>query len=244
MSLAELRRALVRSGLNLALPLPAADYDRSVSADWQTARVAPEVRSILVVGNGGRGFWECFRRSPEASLQRDPLDTYTERVLHEVAASQDPPARIALYTDRRGGTYLPMVALGRRAGFGSPGRVGVLIHPEYGPWLALRGLLYLGDNLPYAEPAPFDPCTGCPAPCETACRGGVVGAAGVDTDGCFRTKLLDSTCRSRCDARSACVVAPEHAYSPDQMAYHQRIRWRPSTLRHATRVLVKGLVER
>ncbi|MEE9278685.1 MAG: hypothetical protein V3V67_00785 [Myxococcota bacterium] len=237
MTLAELGGALARFGLNLALPLPVEEYDRIAPPPWQTANVAPGTEGVLVVGNGGGALWEHFRRSPEAEQRRDPLDSYTERALRETAESLDPPGSVALYTDRRQDAYLPMVALGRRAGCGSPGRVGVLIHPEYGPWIALRGLLYLRDPLPFEEPEPFDPCSGCPAPCAVACRGGVLGPDGVDVEGCFRTKILDSTCRRRCDARLACVVGPEHAYSSEQFLHHQRVRWRPTTLRHAVRVL-------
>ncbi len=240
MKLDELRSRLSFSGLNLSLPLPAEHYDRIVPPVWRLARVAPSSRSVLVVGNGGRTLWEHFLTAPEAKLRRNPLDTYTERILRETGAAVSPPAPVALYTERREESYLPMVALAERAGFGSPGRVGVLIHREYGPWIALRGLLYLPQFLPFEEPEPFDPCTGCPAPCADACRGQVIGAKSVDVDGCFRTKVLQAACRRSCDARSACVVGPEHAYGADQFAHHQRVRWRPTTLRHAARVLAKS----
>lgn len=239
MSLSELRSALARFGLNLARPLPVEEYDRIAPAAWQTHRVAPDARSVLVVGNGGRALWDELQRAPEAAVARDPLDTYTERALRESARTLTPPAGVALYTERREGSYLPMVALARRAGFGAPGRVGVLIHPEYGPWIGIRGVLYLPFAAPFEEPQPFEPCTGCPAPCASACRGGVIGAQGVDAQGCFRHRLLDSACRQRCDARLACVVGPEHAYPPDQFRHHQRIRWRPTVVRHAVRVLLK-----
>ncbi len=241
MKLDELRSTLSRSGLNLVLPLPAEHYERIVPPAWQLARVAPGTGSVLVVGNGGRTLWEHFLASPEARLRRNPLDTYTERILRETGTALNPPAPVALYTERREESYLPMVALAQRAGFGTPGRVGVLIHREYGPWIALRGLLYTRESLPFEEPEePFDPCRGCPAPCADACRGQVIGPESVDVDGCFRTKVLQSACRRSCDARSACVVGPEHAYSSDQLAHHQRVRWRPTTLRHAARVLAKS----
>lgn len=241
MSPDQLGNALSRSGLNLAMPLPVGDYERIAPPAWQTSRVAPGSRCVLIVGNGGQDLWEHFLRSPEAQRRRDPLDTYTARILHETASALDPPARVALYTEKREECYLPMVALAERAGFGAPGRVGVLIHPVYGPWIALRGVLYLRDSLRFEAPPPFDPCTGCPAPCETACRGAALPSSGLDLDRCFRTKLLDSTCRRQCDARGACVVGPEHAYGPEQMAHHQRVRWRPALLPHALRVLGKGL---
>ena len=243
MKLDELRSTLSRSGLNLVLPLPAEHYDRIVPPAWQLARVAPGTCSVLVVGNGGRTLWEHFLASPEARLRRNPLDTYTERILRETGTALNPPAPVALYTERREESYLPMVALAQRAGFGTPGRVGVLIHRKYGPWIALRGLLYTQESLPLQEPGePFDPCGGCPAPCADACRGQVIGPESVDVDGCFRTKVLQSACRRSCDARSACVVGPEHAYSADQLAHHQRVRWRPTTLRHAARVLAKSAI--
>ena len=240
MSLEAVRQALDSAGLNLTGGLSPDVYDALVDTPWQLERVAPECRGVLVVGNGGRALWPRFRASPEAALAKNPLDIYTRRALAEAAARADGPAPFALYTEQREDGYLPLVALARQAGFGTPGRVGVLIHPEFGPWIAIRGLLYLPGEVPASGPAAFDPCTGCPAPCERACRGSVVGAGGVDVRGCFRTRILDPGCRTACDARRACVVGPEHAYSPEQEAHHARIRWRPAVLRRAAGVLLRG----
>jgi epoxyqueuosine reductase QueG len=238
-SLTALRASLAEAGFNLVGTLPVEEYDARVPEVWRSARVAPGARGVVVVGNAGRTLWPRFRRSPEARLRKNPLDRYTRRVLHEVASALDPPAGVALYTDRRDERYLPLVALAERAGFGRPGRVGVLLHPTYGPWVSIRGLLYARAELPFREPDPFDPCTGCPAPCASACRGGVIGEAGVDFRGCFRTKLTNRGCRAACDARSACVIGREHAFSTEQIAHHSRIRWRPAMLRHAARVLIR-----
>ena len=57
--------------------------------------------------------------------------------------------------------------------------------------------------------------------------------------GCFRTRILDRGCRLACDARRACVVGPEHAYSVEQEAHHSRIRWGPAVLRRAAGVLLR-----
>ncbi len=236
MSLEAIRSALRVAGFNLTGALPPAEYDARVPEPWRAARVHPACRGVLIVGNGGRSLWPIFSASPEARLRRDPLDSYTRRVLRDVASGVD--AAFALYSDKREGQYLPLVALAERAGFGSPGRVGVLIHPEYGPWISIRGALFLNHTLAFEPPAAFDPCRGCPAPCAAACHGGVIGPRTVDVEGCFRTKLLDRRCRSACDARSACVVGPDHAFSFEQIAHHSRIRWRPATLRHAAQVLL------
>jgi hypothetical protein len=229
---------LARAGLNLVGTLTPDEYDRLVPEVWSLARVAPASQGVLVVGNAGRALWPLFRASPEARLRRDPLDRYTERVLREVAGMLPQPASVALYRERRDQQYLPLVRLAERAGFGSPGRVGVLLHPVYGPWISIRGVLFAGFRVPFRKPEPFDPCTGCPAPCAVVCHGQVIGPRGVDVEGCFRTKLLERACRAACDARSACVLGPEHAFAPEQIAHHSRIRWRPSTLRRAAATLL------
>ncbi len=238
MTLPGIREALEEAGFNLTGPLPVPEYDALVPPVWRIASVCPGARGVLVVGNGGRALWPRFKSSPEARSRRDPLDRYTERVLRDVVAGIPAPSTFALYTEKRGDTYLPLVALARRAGFGSPGRVGVLLHPVFGPWTSIRGVFYLPEEVDWTEPPPFDPCTGCPAPCMTACHGSVVSESGVDLRGCVRTKILNPACRAACDARSACVVGPEHAFPPDQLAHHSRIRWRPATIARTARLLL------
>jgi hypothetical protein len=211
-------------GLGLTGSLPVAAYDALVPLPWRSASLAPGARGALVVGNAGRSLWERFEASPERALADDPLDRYTRRVLAEAASLWDPPAAVGFYADRREGVYLPLVALARRAGFGSPGRIGVLIHPEFGPWIAIRAVLLAGESLPETSTPSFDPCTGCAAPCVTACVGSAVGDKVLDTRRCYDTRLTDPACAGACAARSACVVGPEHAYSPAQLAHHMKIR--------------------
>ncbi len=216
-----IRGRLADAGFGLCASLSVEEYDRLVPEPWRADTVFTETRGILVVANAGRSLWPRFRTSPEASLERDPLDRYTARAFGEACA---PDARFALYHEQRAGAYLPLVALAERAGLGTPGRVGVLLHSEYGPWLSLRGLVYLPRAVAWAEPEPFAPCTGCPAPCASACHGGVVGLRGVDVEGCYRSRLELEPCKLRCDARAACVLGPEHAFPPEQVAHHSLIR--------------------
>jgi hypothetical protein len=215
---------LARAGLSLSGSLSIATYDSLVPAVWRSAELAPGARGALVVGNAGRALWEKFKVSPERALAHDPLDAYTRRVLGEAARLTDPPAAVGFYAERRAGVYLPLVALARRAGFGSPGRIGVLIHPVYGPWLAIRGVLLVGESLGDAGQLAFEPCRGCPAPCASACIGAAVGLETLDSQRCYDTRLTRPECAGACAARSACVVGPEHAYSAAQLAHHMKIR--------------------
>lgn len=236
---AGVREALDAAGFNLTAPLPARDYDAIVPPPWRLDAVCPGARGVVVVGNGGRSLWPRFRASPEARVRRDPVDRYTVRVFREVSARISPPSGFALYTERRRGAYLPLVALAERAGLGTPGRVGVLLHRTYGPWMSLRAVLFVPNAVERAEVEPFDPCPGCPAPCVRACHGGAVSEAGVDLRRCLPTKIRNPACRAACDARSACVIGPEHAFPPDQFAHHSRIRWRPRTVYRAVRLLLR-----
>jgi hypothetical protein len=236
-TLDELRTSLAEWGLNLSGMLPVQEYDLLVPGPWRATNLHRGCRGVLIVGNAGRTLWPIFKASPEAGLRRAPLDRYTSRVLHRAATCVTPEASVATYTDRREGGFLPLLRLAERAGFGTPGRLGILLHPNYGPWVSIRGALFLSQPVPFSVPARFDPCDGCPAPCAPACPGKAVGPKTVDPRACFRSKLLHPACRHACDARSACVLGPEHAFRPDQITHHSRIRWRPSIVRHAVRVL-------
>ena len=216
-----LRFIIGLAGFGLAQPLALEEYDELVPEAWRAERVLSGARGVLIVANAGRALWPRFQAAPESDLEVDPLDAYTRRALLDAT---EPDAAFALYQEQRDGAYLPLVALAERAGLGVPGRVGVLLHPVYGPWLSLRAVVYLPEPVPWHAPAHFAPCDGCPAPCEGACHGRVVGPAGVDVEGCYRSRLELADCALRCDARAACVVGPEHAFPREQVAHHSLIR--------------------
>jgi len=220
-SVARIRAALAAGGFTPDAPLSAADYDALVPDPWRCERVWPGTCSVLVVANAGRTLWPLFGASPESRLENDPLDHYTRRVFAEASGDE---AGFALYMEKREDRYLPLVALAERAGLGVPGRIGVLLHRVYGPWLSLRGLVFTSERVEPLAVDAFDPCAGCPAPCQGACHGPAISEDGVDVDACYRTRLANPECALRCDARRACVVGPEHAFSAEQEAHHALIR--------------------
>ncbi len=220
------RAALDAAGLNLSAALERSEYDAIVPEAW---RAPDPCRSVLVVGNAGPLLW----RLAVGTGGRNPLDDYVEQVLRECARD-----RFASYRERRDGRPLPLVRLAAAAGIGVPGRIGLLLHPTYGPWISLRAVVYSEEDAEPRERLEFDPCTGCPAPCVGACRGSAVGV-GFDGEQCFRTKLLDRGCRVACDARAACVLGPEHAFPPDAIAHHSRLQWTPGLALRAARVLLR-----
>jgi len=222
---ATLRSALREAGFDVCASLGVERYDAHVAGDWASQRILPSCRSIVLVGHSGHHFWSVFERSPEAHAKADPVDTYTRRALEEIAHGLEPDARVCLVLDQRGGAYLPLRTLAEHAGMGAPSRLGILLHPVYGPWWALRATLYLAESLPDRSTALTSPCVDCAAPCESTCHGRAVRAEGLDLDACLATRWADSRCHQRCDARLACVVGRSHVYGPAQLAHHARIAW-------------------
>jgi epoxyqueuosine reductase len=231
-------------GLNLHGALSGEVYDARVPEPWKRARAHPSACAVLVVASGGRAFWACFERSPAARLRRDPVDRYAQRVLREAARLLGPQAGVATYAQRRGGRFVPLSALAQASGIGVPSRLGLLIHPEYGPWLSLRGLIYLPVHVKPSQPLRQRPCEGCPAPCRSACIGSAVDLRGFDLGLCLWTKWSDRRCARDCSARRACVIGPAHSFPPAQLAQHAKLRWNFALLRRALALWILGLARR
>jgi epoxyqueuosine reductase len=75
-------------------------------------------------------------------------------------------ARDLPYRADQGGIYLKDAAV--PAGLGCIGKNNLLLTPAFGPLVRLRALLIEAPLEP-TGPSAFDPCTGCPAPCRSAC---------------------------------------------------------------------------
>ena len=188
--------------------------------------------AIVVIGNGGGAFWSAFREYAGAAPDTaHPLDVFTAAIL---AAHAAPVAeRLGLHPELRfpfeaTAPPLSFVHLAEAAGLGRRGLLGVLLHPEFGPWMALRGALLVDEAPVAARPAAgFEPCAACrERPCMSACPGDAIAAPdGWNVPRCidFRVAGGDANpCVDRCHARVACVYGRAHVYPADALAYHQR----------------------
>jgi hypothetical protein len=211
----------VRAGFNVFGAIPAQRYDDLVTASWRRAAQCPGARGVVIVGSGGPALFDAFARSPEATLSDDPLDAYTRRVIESEAPRLGAPSRALFPFDRTGEGYADFGSLGRAAGLGAPSRLGMILHPVFGPWFALRAAILLpAEFTSPALPEGFDPCHGCPAPCTLICPASAPTRDGFDRAACAETRSATPGCRLRCDARRACVIGPEHAYSKAAEAHH------------------------
>ena len=217
------------AGLDLRGVLDPRTYDALVPPPWRCAALVPgaaAARSVWLIGSGGRALWQAATAQGSLPALPDPLDAHTEEALRSCVARlrESGLAGVAAFAhERRGGAHADFVALGHAAGLGAPSRLGLLVHPLYGPWLSLRALLVSELELRASEPlAGFDPCRGCPAPCAAACPGEALPPEGFSVRRCAATRLREPGCALRCDARHACVLGREHAYASAAESHHMR----------------------
>ena len=226
--LTALERALAPHGLNLIGATTPAAYDAGVPPAFALRRLAPEANGVLVIGNGGGALWAAFqaycRDHAGHAATPDPLDAFTRDVVERAALPVVGPGARVLYPFRFPADPVSFMRLAECAGLGRPSLTGVLVHPVFGPWIALRAAILVRDVVTAPRPADgFDPCPNCvERACIPACPAGAVGPAGWDVPRCAAHRLGEGQgCAGRCEARFECVVGREHRYPADALAYHQ-----------------------
>lgn len=181
-----------------------------------------ESRTLVLIGNHGRGLWPHFEACPEVLDGRpDPLNRWSERVIGALAAEV---GGLALFPFG-GPPYRPFLRWAQRAEPVSSSPLGMLIHPDYGLWHAYRGAIALAEALdlpPRAErPSPCETCA--EKPCLTTCPVGAFTIGGYEVADCAGhiaepagADCLDLGCR----ARRACPVGRDYLYPAAQARLH------------------------
>ncbi|MER3445696.1 MAG: hypothetical protein C4291_02160 [Candidatus Dadabacteria bacterium] len=218
------------SGFNLLHRIKASEYDNQISLSRRASNIMPNAKSVILVGFAGRGFWEILqgflKENPQfRETREDWIDEYT--VLRFMSASRildDAGVDYAIaFPFVSAGLALDFSKLGELGGVGARSLMGILIHPEYGLWISLRGAIITDlEFSQYNEPLSFDPCPHCSKPCISACPANTVSEDGWDYNACMKFRLSDDTCRDNCASRRACPYGKEHQYSEEQLAHHHR----------------------
>lgn len=210
----------------MVAPLAAAAFDAACApvSTLTLGGLLAGARAAALIGSGGPAFFDRFASgSPEAADRaRNPLDRYTKRVVEAAAGEALAPlgvARAVYFPFDGAEPLIPFQRLGRAAGLGGPGPLGLQIHPRFGPWWAYRALVVVDRELP-ARPPIGDGCAACDAPCVDACPAHAVARAGFGVAACHARRLSAEPCRLSCAARIACIRGPEHRYSDAQLAFH------------------------
>lgn len=168
---------------------------------------APGRLAFLVAS--GREIWSALPSArPSCS---DPVDDHVTRALETVAGAH--ALEVAVLAHRE--PPFPIARLAHDVGFGELGPAHLLVHPERGPWVALRGVL-VSDRSPsnlVARSRP-SPCARCPAPCARALEAALDGATSPTRS------LVRRSWRSWLRVRDVCPVGREHRPSDAQLRYH------------------------
>ncbi|MGB0865048.1 MAG: hypothetical protein ACPGSC_00985 [Granulosicoccaceae bacterium] len=220
-SLMTLAKCLQEVGLNVLSPLPVQSLVQGI---WVGSPVA-EHGTILLLGNGGQGFWQKFRENRPAG--EHPVDDYSASLSERLLQQYFPAvARERLFPSED--CPVALQRLMAQAGWHAPSPLGIGMHPEFGLWSACRAVWWLGAELvadyPVAEPK--DHCLRCvERPCLAACPGDALSAGQMPLlERCADYRLREvSKCADTCLARKACPVASEHRYSDEQLHYHYEL---------------------
>ncbi len=196
--------ALTAAGFDIVHRFDAAAVSRALSPASDVAIVEPARPVGVLVGNT-RALWPIFlaaRRADPALLASPvPIQRYTEQTIDAIAAAH---GGRALYSHRTyDGAFAPFQRIAVAAGLGSLAPTGLLIHPTFGPWFALRAIILVAGEPPVNQPA--RPACECGAPC---------------TEALARALASRNDWRAWLAVRDACPVGRAYRYDDDQLRYH------------------------
>ncbi len=196
-----------------------------LTADSDRVGKLADIRTIVLAGMVGRGGWDAFAASPEASDGlADPLDRWSRRLIESLARELGGKALFPF----GGPPFLPFQRWAQRA---EP-RPFLTDWPINSPRITACGIP-IAARLASVKSSPFREPAAVPSPCETctgrwclsACPVGAFSNAGYDVAACaghLRSAAGGDCMGGGCLARRACPVGAEHAYGPEQAGFHMR----------------------
>ena len=181
-------------------------------------------KPALLLGDVAGSQWACFARSGYIEdWQPNPLDRWTKASVGPVALAV---GSVGLYPF--GEKVWPFQQWAKEATGVHSSPLGLLIHPTYGLWTALRGALVFEQDFEVPRPEEREsPCLSCAdKPCLSSCPVHAFTFDGYDSDLCrtYVRSVEGEECRNNgCQARRACPVGSEHQYGAEQQAFHMSI---------------------
>jgi len=184
----------------------------------------PDALGLLVANSGA--LWGPFQRQfPKFMTYPNPLDAYTEASFAEVSGQWE-DAR-TFFSHGALGRRLPIQKIADLSGELPLGPAHLNVHPLYGPWIALRGVLVLpSEPPPKAIEAVTSPCLGCSAPCRPALEEALAGKQREPWPEFAHLSLTQNPLSVRAQTflrvRGVCPAGRGHRYSDEQILYHYR----------------------
>lgn len=178
--------------------------------------------TLILLGAGG-AFWPSLRAAPEWQDGRpDPVDRWSQRVIGQMARDLEAEAHYPF----GGPPYAPFIDWALKSGRAFLSPVGAMVHDRVGMMISYRGALHFDTEFDIPAASAASPCTGCPAPCTSACPVGALNADSFyDVNACH--SHLDSDAglicmTGGCLARLACPLSAGAGRDPEQSAHHMR----------------------
>ncbi len=221
---------LQESGFNIVVRVKADHYDGIVPGHKRASALLTPAVSIILVGFAGNKFWPHFqaflRDNPKFSEEDENLiDNYTRLKFDVLMRKIVEGGRLVFkcaYSFGEGAFDLDFSILGMLGGLGVPSLLGILLHPEYGTWISLRGAIITNVAFDdYEKPlANFNPCPSCVKPCIEKCPVGSISISGWDCESCTGFRLCSEVCSKSCVSRNSCLYGARNRYSDEQIKYH------------------------
>ena len=219
MSLLDLvQERAAQSGLNLFGMVDASRFDSCQPCDRRSTTLLAKCGTIVVLATGGRSFWLEYARLGRQLPERVDNETVEELAISGAQSVRDClqelGVRSRLLDPRRAGLNFGQLAEAAGIGIVSPVS-GLLLHPEYGPWVRVRAAL-LVEGRPFGEVADqsiadrFRPCCTCDRPCVSACPSSVHDGFGNTDRAACAGHRHGGGCSSGCESRAACPLGTEH----------------------------------
>lgn len=229
LTLGSLTECIRPFGLNLVGAITAEAFDRTQPSERRVRTLAPGCGTVVVIGSGGREFWERLeldaRRPWSSFVAYRPVEERCALASRQATAWLASRGVSALAVSPRQQPMLNFPQLAEMAGLGVVSPVSNwLLNPQYGPWLTVNFAL-LVDSLPFGSGFPraiageYQPCAGCHQPCVRACPAGACGGGSFDREVCG-SWYHGGGCASGCDMKRACPQGAAHRFG----AVEERLR--------------------
>lgn len=193
-------------------------HEQLADPSWRLPWSGSATALALVVANT-RALWSPFlaalRADPELARAAHPLDEYTVRTLREVASGLPEPWAV-YFAHTLEPSPLPIQRIAQAAGFACLSPSHLSVHPEHGPWLALRAILVIEVEGPSGPPPRrSEPCGSCDKPCLAP-----LARALEEPLPSFLDDARARDWRAWVAIRDACPWGRASRYGPEQLEYH------------------------
>lgn len=170
----------------------------------------------LVVG-GSKSFWPIFvsvyRDDASLSGAEHPVDEYVVRTTTRAAAHLD-AEHIVLWAHETVPSAIPIQRIAHAAGLAHLSPSHLSIHPNAGPWIALRAVVLVNADGPHERVRPRDPCAACAKPCVEALD------RAIECTGSLDGPAVEKHWRHWARIREVCPEGIEHRYDEAQIRYY------------------------